>query len=188
MTKKNYQKGIKLNSTIIIIIILDLILIGLTTAGIYFIPDQAKSIRQKRSQLLAQTVSTRNYQKTMADLEAVQADFKYIQQSLPDAESIVDFIELINKIDQETNLKMFTFNSDLPLQDEQGNKYLPLTLVIEDSPYKIISALNQLQKSNYLFQPSRFAVRGTNLEKDSVKTSFDLLIYVDSSFEKENEN
>ena len=167
------------------IILLDLILVGIITAGVYLIPGQAKSVRQIRSQLMAQKISGQNYQKTTADLEAVQPDYSVIEQSLPNAESIVNFIELINKIDQNSNLKLFTFNADLPLKDNQDNYYLPLTLVIEDSLPKIIDSLNLLQQSNYLFQPVQFTASGPDFEKNEVKMIFDLLIYVDSNFEKD---
>ncbi len=185
MAEKIKKKSTNLKTNIFVIVFLDLILIVIISTGIYLIPSQAKSVREIRSQLMAQKISSQNYQKTTADLEAVQSDYSVIEQSLPDAESIVDFIELINKIDQDSNLKLFTFNADLPLKDNQGNHYLPLALVIEDSLPKIINSLNLLQRSNYLFRPVQFTASSPDFEKNQIKMIFDLFIYVDSNFEKD---
>ena len=114
--------------------------------------------------------------------------FDLVIQNLSTKSSINKLMKAINQIDEKSNLKMFTFNADLPMADAENNHYLPVTLVIEDELPIIIECIDLLEQSHYLFNPNHFTLSSSNLNQDQVKAVFDLIIYVDSNFEKNNEN
>ncbi len=184
---KQQKKEPFLSSFLKIIIGVDVILLIANIAVLYFLPLKAENIQKVSSELMAQKISQQNYQKTMVDLENIQTKKEIIEKSFPNAESIVDFIDLINKIEKSADLKIFTFDSDMPLKDANGNAYLPLTLVIEDSWPKILNSLNLLQKSPYFFRSQKFTLTSPDIEDKEVRAEFNLFIYVDQDFEELNE-
>ena len=151
---------------------------------LYFLPKKAALIQTLSSQLLAQQISQQDYQKTLLDLKNIAPQEKILSSSLPNAETIVDFINLIGQIENQVELKIFTFDSDVPLTDEAQNSFFPLTIIMEGSVDEITAALDLLRRSPYLFKVNRLTLSSTNLLKDSVQAAVNLVVFVDPDFEK----
>lgn len=168
---------------LIILIAINTALLAAALVLMYFLPIKAKAIQTLASQLLAQQISQQNSQRTMFDLERVAADMNVINASLPNAETIVSFIELTNQLEEQVSLKLFTFDADVPLMDSGRNAFFPLTIIMEGSLDQIKAALNVLQRSPYLFKINQLNLLGENLLTSQIQASLGLMVYVDINFE-----
>ncbi|MBU1931173.1 hypothetical protein KJ965_00550 [Patescibacteria group bacterium] len=171
----------------IILIVINCLILTATLAFLYLLPLKAKTIQTLASQLLAQQISQQNSQKTMFDLENVNPEVEIINASLPNAETIVSFIELTNKLEEQAALKLFTFDADLPVMDAGRNAFFPLTIAMEGSLDQIKAALDVLQTSPYLFKINRLSLVSANLATGEIQAMLNLAVYVDINFESSHE-
>lgn len=160
--------------------VLGLILVG----GIFFSAGRLKvlvaEIEKKRGQMVALQQKEENLRLLSVVLDSVKKETPLIEGALPDERGVVDFIKTVEDLGKEVNIESFSFESDRPQFDREGNSYIEWTIETSAPLAQLETFLEKLLALPLLIKPKLIDI--DKIDEELGKLIFRGWLYVNPNF------